>query len=634
MNGVVISGAGGAVVFGAGGDVVLLTGVAVDLYAVSATSFNLVGRDVTDTSGIFAINPSSTSVDGTFYAVASVRPGVFLTALLGPELPAGCAINELTTVAMAYSAAQLLKGPVLGGSALALRIAAAMSANVADVGMAKSSLVLLTPPNADQTNALRASRSLANLLAGCVRQTSSCSTLYQLATPPGGTAPADTLTAMSNIALNPGNNVAQIYAQSQLTTVYDYALTSQPDAWTLAVKVNDSGSLENMFGGPANIAFDSKGNAWISNNVVQGSGTSSQYCMVLGLDGRPARDANGRKMSPFTGGDLLGAGFGVALDSQERVWIGSFGWGGDNPGGDQERGTATVFDFSNGTPPAATGYAEKIYKVQATVVDDDENVWLASYGNSRVVVYPGGDGTRPIVYDPGDSSFLPFGIAIDTNGLGWVTDANSSASTNVQLQLDTTAKTLTPVNSIAAGMQVKGIAIDSYGVIWLASGADSSVYAYKDGVQLGQFTGGSLDAPWDVTVDGNGDVWVANFGALQFGTTFSGRLTKLAGYASPSGQPIGTELTPTLTGYTLPTAGQEVRLPNGEPLYGKGSDPITIPLMRVTSLNIDAAGNIWAVNNWKPVFNLDLVGEPLKDVAANPGGDGIVIFLGLAPPPV
>ena len=44
---------------------------------------------------------------------------------------------------------------------------------------------------------------------------------------------------------------------------------------------------------------------------------------------------------------------------------------------------------------------------------------------------------------------------------------------------------------------------------------------------------------------------------------------------------------------------------------------------------IDRAGNVWSINNWKPLFAVDAG----VDVAANPGGDGIVIFVGLASPP-
>ncbi len=43
-------------------------------------------------------------------------------------------------------------------------------------------------------------------------------------------------------------------------------------------------------------------------------------------------------------------------------------------------------------------------------------------------------------------------------------------------------------------------------------------------------------------------------------------------------------------------------------------------------LGIDQAGNIWSLNNWKPRIDIDTIGM-------NPGGDGIIIFVGLAPPP-
>jgi hypothetical protein len=84
-----------------------------------------------------------------------------------------------------------------------------------------------------------------------------------------------------------------------------------------------------------------------------------------------------------------------------------------------------------------------------------------------------------------------------------------------------------------------------------------------------------------------------------------------------------------LTGYTLPSAGDPVLL-NNKPLYGgRGPAKCFSPLMRQTNCLIDQAGNVWALNNWKPSFDVDV--DP--DVG-NPGGDGIVIFVGLAKPPI
>ena len=149
-----------------------------------------------------------------------------------------------------------------------------------------------------------------------------------------------------------------------------------------------------------------------------------------------------------------------------------------------------------------------------------------------------------------------------------------------------------------------------------------------DGTELGRFHGGGMCAPWDTAIDGEDNVWVANFGPLEQGTTFVGRLTKLWGINPPPGHYPGEPISPD-TGYTVPSAGSEVLLHNGVPLYGYGQPPgppCFIPMMRQTALAIDQAGNIWSINNWKPDFDIDTIG-------GNPGGDGILIFVGLAPPP-
>jgi hypothetical protein len=154
------------------------------------------------------------------------------------------------------------------------------------------------------------------------------------------------------------------------------------------------------------------------------------------------------------------------------------------------------------------------------------------------------------------------------------------------------------------------------------------VYAFQpDGTEIGKFNGGGVDGPWGLAIDGDGNVWVSNFGPLKPGSNFtSGGLTKLCG-ANPATRPPGTKLgdpiSPT-TGYTVPSAGSQVLLHNGDPLYGSGGPPSFAPIMRQTSVAIDQAGNIWSVNKWKPDFN--------TDVSSNPGGDGIVIFVGLAAP--
>src|SRR5262249_2400248 len=121
---------------------------------------------------------------------------------------------------------------------------------------------------------------------------------------------------------------------------------------------------------------------------------------------------------------------------------------------------------------------------------------------------------------------------------------------------------------------------------------------------------------------------IANFGPTEANTALAaGRLSKLCGTnsaACPPGKKLGDPLSPA-TGFTVPSAGSEVLLHNGEPLYGKNAPPSYIPMMRQTAAMIDRAGNVWTINNYKPNFDVD--------ATVNPGGDGILIFVGLAPPP-
>ncbi len=158
--------------------------------------------------------------------------------------------------------------------------------------------------------------------------------------------------------------------------------------------------------------------------------------------------------------------------------------------------------------------------------------------------------------------------------------------------------------------------------------ASNVIYVFRpDGTQLGQFNGGGMDSPWDTAIDGEDNVWVANFGPLEPPSNFTGRLTKLWGVNAPPGHNVGDPISPP-TGYTVPSAGSEVLLHTGVPLYGYGQPPgppCFIPMMRQTAVAIDQAGNIWSINNWKP--------DVVIDFGGNPGGDGIVIFVGLAAPP-
>lgn len=608
----------------------------VTLYEATTGAPLPLGQAVTDAGGRFSLHNTRASSDAIFYATAKRGERVLLATIVGPEIRGHIVINELTTVAAAFSMAQFAHGPEIGGSAFGLRIAAGMNDNLVDSRTGHSSPVLLSPPNADQSNSLRSTRSLANLVAACVLGSEGAEAeLLELTRPPDGTAPSNTFQALLNIARYPANNAGALYTQSQgVPAVYAPALASAPDAWTLAVKVNDSGNDDYLFGGPANIVFDHNGYAWIANNVVQGTPNSGTFIMVLQPDGRPADGLNGMPKSPVFGGGLKGPGWGITIARNRHVWVGNFGWGPDAEM--PVDGTASEFDEHGVavSPPAGYQDAGVIDRIQAIEADRDGNIWMASFGNGNVAVFPCG-GTDTILSQPSGS--CPFGIAFDPDGNAWVSNAGGlgwpenlpGSVTRFRLREGQLEQTLQPVT---VGKSCKVIQTDSLGNVWLASGGDSTVYHLDpEGKVVGAYTGvGGIDAPWGLAVDGDDNVWVGNFGALGLESDYTwGALTKLAGAnpaTRPAGLRMGDPISPS-TGYTLPSAGDPVLLRTGEPLYTDGTECYS-PLMRCTGCSIDQAGNVWAVNNWKPRFRTNF--EPKH---GNPGGDGIVIFVGLAKPP-
>jgi hypothetical protein len=114
----------------------------------------------------------------------------------------------------------------------------------------------------------------------------------------------------------------------------------------------------------------------------------------------------------------------------------------------------------------------------------------------------------------GATGFLPFGIAIARDGTARVTNADRLLSSLSRFELAN--GTLTKLFERPVGHQLKGIAIDSYGNVWASSAEDNTVYVFdEDGKKIGAFSGvGGMSWPWGLAVDGDDNVWVADFGPM------------------------------------------------------------------------------------------------------------------------
>jgi hypothetical protein len=545
---------------------------------------------------------------------------VVLASVLGAvgagPAPADIVVNERTTVATAYALAQFIAGPRIGGKAVGFQNAAAMAQNLANPATGAVGQVLASAPNGDETETLGSFNSLANMVAACVASPPACSALFALATPPRGPAPADTLRALADIARHPATSVeavAGLFALSKLAPApYQPArpADSPPAAWTLALRFAGDGVTMD---GPGNLAIGGDGSVWVTDNYVYSPDPDAVVCGgTLLLRFTPA----GQYVpgSPYTNGGLDGAGYGITFDPAGNVWVGNFGFA--SPACATPPGHNTVSKFGpDGTPANATGFTQgSIDWPQGTVSDRKGNIWIANCGNGVITKYPEGDPTRALEFvadaacGTQPECARPFDIAFNRNGWAFVTlnERNSVAI----LRPDGTPARGAPLGGAGLFDRPLGIAADSLGNMWVANSAalrmacptgvlnpvgtnGSITMIHRDGRSTrGPFRGGGLTIAWGIAVDGDDNVWVANFGDRRV-SHFCGRDPRNCPPGATTGSPISPD-----TGYAF--------------------DGLT----RNTAVQIDPSGNVWLTNNWKNQPNPE----------GNPGGYEIVAFIGLAPP--
>lgn len=588
----------------------------------------------------------------------AANPALALMATLGTSAPDKVTINELTTVASVWTAAQFLKGGALSGPALGLRIAAGNVPNLVDLASGGSGPVIQDPLNSTQTTSLATMNTLAGLLAGCVARATpdACEKLFQASTPPGGATPTDTLAAAEAIARHPWHAPARLFALvdhfyparrgpgSSAIPFRPYLLFA-PGSWTIALRYAGGG-----LAGLGGIAIDGEGNAWAANNQMAGS----QSTMYGGIGGTLSQLApNGRPISPmttgYTGGGVDFPGWGLTIGGDGKVWVTSIGGK-----------TISVFDKTGEPLSPTTGYNlnGQLGGMQGINTTPDGDVWALDSSKNQIVHLPKGDPARARIVcrtvddKPVDGNCQvkgPFHVAVDLQGRILVSNANANTVTRFPANDPGKAEQLT------VGYSPHAIAIDSQGNAWVANtlgepsvkeklellrtklrsevesrlapagGGDETVEKFIALVRIiEQFPGGSvslirpdaaqapapsfdgggsISGPWGITVDGNDHVWVAN----GFGKT----LTELCGVRTetcPPGFKTGDPISPAKTGYA-----------------GKG-------MQFLTGVVIDPAGNVWAANNIDLMDEVCLTKVPDEAVSTRCGGNGFVVFFGLAKP--
>ncbi len=247
--------------------------------------------------------------------------------------------------------------------------------------------------------------SLAYVVASCVAETENCAKLFQAATPAGKPAPANVLEALANIVKNPSylgpdDTLAAddpLFDLSIQRRIYQPALRRPPTSWLLFLKITggfySAQDSQNLMNGPGNFAIDARGFVWADTNYQpQPAGHFACAGQRLVKFYPWGKNFNG---SPYFGGGLSGAGWGIAFDPNGNLWVGNFGFQ-DPPCAflPQAATNDSVSLFRpDGTAISPSGGFTRgsISWPQGAVSDRQGNIWVANCGNDSVTKIPGGN---------------------------------------------------------------------------------------------------------------------------------------------------------------------------------------------------------------------------------------------------
>jgi hypothetical protein len=618
-----------------------VSGATVTLYSAGREAPANLAEGKTDDQGWFKLNTGHAPSDSVLYVVAKggtpkaatskgANDAIALLAVLGSTPPDCVTLNEFSTVASAFTAAQFIKDGAISGNPLGLRIAAMNVPNFVNLQTGSWGSVILDPLNSNQSTTLATFDTLASLItaAATVASDDWRSRFFQAATPMGGETPSNTLEAAAGIARESWAHSKDLFAL--FDEVYpqpkDATRRAAPFVPYLSYAPDDFALMLRFAGGgmnsPGRLLFDANGNLWTGVNWVPGA----QNSLAVNIGGGVVELApNGAALSPpvtgFTGMGLDGVGWGTAV-TYDNVWASSF------------NGKILVLDF-NGRPAGKESdipFEEKRSSLMGIGVAPNGDVWICDTSGDRLFYFPSGKLKEGRIVNV-EGLAAPFDVEIDAQNRVWV--SNSASDTVIRFPKDDPTK----VETFHAGISVHAMAIDSNGNVWVTSNVSpdfplpkvppgtSQMEQWKiqfgpiiaafdsgrlkatgivsmirpDGTQPvpGGFTGGGVILlPWGVNIDGNDDVWVAS--------ALNKQLVYMAGNDT-KGHPAGTK--------------------TGDPLHVFSSGL----LQYLTDISIDPAGNVWAADNWED-FHVatGLDHDPAKSTWG--GGDGVVVLYGAAPP--
>ncbi|MBS1801125.1 MAG: hypothetical protein JSS95_15030 [Acidobacteria bacterium] len=355
-----------------------------------------------------------------------------------------------------------------------------------------------------------------------------CNKLFQLATPPGGTAPSNSLQAMLNIARYPANNAQPILdftltpipyttqtgSQQINAGVYVPALTSfgtgggSATDWSVAIYyLAGYGATSTGQGStyPSYVTVDANDNVYFSN--PNASTSTAGNVIALASNGTTLWTAN-------TDTKNLTSPRAIAADALGHIWIAN---------GSTTAASAFVQEMDAASGNLIQRYPSTSTTLYGVAVDSLGNVWYGSNTatgqNLHELVRNGSsyaEATFPVV----PSSTLPLlQIRPDSNNNIWV--AGNSSSTAQAAYFPNTGTASAPAYTAglkfatASGSGAYGIAPDASGNAYLVTnGTGSGIYkATVTGsgssavLNAAKVTANPAAASRFLDIDGAGSVW-------------------------------------------------------------------------------------------------------------------------------
>ena len=326
----------------------------------------------------------------------------------------------------------------------------------------------------------------------------------------------DTASDAIYIAQHPANQVTNLYNLGGTSVQFADDLGGAPNDFSLGIAYASGGAT--AFSEPTGICIDKSGNAYIS---TQGNTTSIFKLSPLGVP-----------ISPFPVG--TGTGYNCSIDTAGNVWAPNIagstimeytsagvavsgspytaGGALNQPSNsaNDATGSYTYIANNNGTPPFLSSPNGNMVRIAGSV----NAPTVATYTSSTLSTnnYP-----------------MPSFIAVDQAGDFWVT-FNGNSKVGRYSSTGTQAFQI-PVGSLS---NVASVAVDSNSDGWVSFIGGNALAKITTSGTATQYTGGGLNQPRVVAIDGVNNVFVANQGSSvsefnSAGTAISGTSGYTAG---------------------------------------------------------------------------------------------------------